>query len=85
MEIWLQSVRPKTQPPDELPVLLQAMLSLDYRNQALELLDRFLSVGEWTVQHVLDVGFYSVLKKLLNPQACEAVNPVSVGTNNILF
>lgn len=60
--VWLQSAR-WTHPtalsrrsPEQLPIVLQVLLSQAHRLWALELLARFLDLGEWAVRLALVVG-----------------------------
>lgn len=52
-------------PPDQLPVVLQVLLSQVHRVQALELLARFVDIGSWAVLEALFVGVFPYVLKLL--------------------
>ncbi|KAJ2505763.1 hypothetical protein IWW47_001902, partial [Coemansia sp. RSA 2052] len=52
-------------PPDELPAVLQVLLSQQYRLRALILLYRFMNLGPWAVDLALAVGIYPYMTKLL--------------------
>ena len=52
-------------PPLQLPIVLQLLLSPSHRRRALLLLARFLSRSTAAVQHVLDVGIFPYVLKLL--------------------
>ena len=66
--MWLRSA---SHQPDTraalayLPILLQVLLSLHHRIRALELLDRFLSLGPWAVKMAVSVNIVQYAYKLL--------------------
>ncbi|PIA17149.1 hypothetical protein COEREDRAFT_20747, partial [Coemansia reversa NRRL 1564] len=62
-EVWLQHTA--TTPPDELPAVLQVLLSQQYRMRALILLYRFMNLGPWAVDLAMAVGIYPYMSKLL--------------------
>lgn len=64
-------------PPDQLPVVLQVLLSQQHRVRALVLLGRFLDLGPWAVQLALGIGIYPYVLKLLQSAAAE-LKPVMV-------
>ncbi|KAI1809211.1 raptor N-terminal caspase like domain-containing protein [Poronia punctata] len=64
-------------PPDQLPVLLQVLLSQQHRVRALILLGRFLDLGPWAVQLALSIGIFPYVLKLLQSAAPE-LKPVMV-------
>ncbi|KAI9163340.1 Target of rapamycin complex 1 subunit mip1 [Paramyrothecium foliicola] len=64
-------------PPDQLPVVLQVLLSQQHRVRALILLGRFLDLGPWSVQLALSIGMYPYVLKLLQSAAAE-LKPVMV-------
>lgn len=53
------------EPPEQLPVLLQVLLSQIHRVRALELLRRFLELGPWAVNLSLSLGIFPYVMKLL--------------------
>ena len=57
--------RGERRPLQQLPVLLQALLSQSHRVRALLLLRRFLSLGGWAAQQALNVGIFQYVAKLL--------------------
>ena len=63
--------RGERRPLQQLPVLLQALLSQSHRVRALLLLRRFLSLGGWAVQQALNVGIFQYVAKLLHSSAAE--------------
>ncbi|KAL5906356.1 Target of rapamycin complex 1 subunit kog1 [Pyricularia oryzae] len=64
-------------PPEQLPVVLQVLLSQQHRVRALILLGRFLDLGPWAVQLALSIGIYPYVLKLLQSAAAE-LKPVMV-------
>ncbi|KAK3196298.1 Target of rapamycin complex 1 subunit kog1 [Lecanicillium sp. MT-2017a] len=64
-------------PPDQLPVLLQVLLSQQHRVRALILLGRFLDLGPWSVQLALSIGIFPYVLKLLQ-SAAQELKPVMV-------
>lgn len=64
-EVWLKYGVEQRQPPQQLPVVLQVLLSQVHRVKALELLARFLDLGSWAVGHALSVGIFPYVLKLL--------------------
>ena len=53
------------EPPEQLPIVLQVLLSQQHRLRALQLLERFLSLGRWAVRRALSVGIFPYVFKLL--------------------
>ncbi|KAG6028895.1 hypothetical protein E4U41_000542 [Claviceps citrina] len=64
-------------PPDQLPIVLQVLLSQQHRVRALILLGRFLDLGPWSVQLALSIGIFPYVLKLLQSAAPE-LKPVMV-------
>lgn len=58
-------------PPEQLPIVLQVLLSNVHRMRALELLGRFLDLGPWAVNLALSVGIFPYVLKLLQSFAKE--------------
>ncbi|CAM9351812.1 unnamed protein product [Choristocarpus tenellus] len=56
-------------PPEQLPVVLQVLLSQAHRLRALVLLRRFLDLGPWAVNLSLSVGIFPYVLKLLQVSA----------------
>ncbi|XP_072932335.1 regulatory-associated protein of mTOR isoform X2 [Epargyreus clarus] len=56
-------------PPDQLPMVLQVLLSTLHRVRALQILCRFLALGAWAVKAVLAVGIFPYMLKLLQASA----------------
>ncbi|PHH51083.1 Target of rapamycin complex 1 subunit mip1 [Ceratocystis fimbriata CBS 114723] len=67
----------KQQPPEQLPVVLQVLLSQQHRVRALILLGRFLDLGPWAVQLALSIGIFPYVLKLLQSTAME-LRPVMI-------
>ena len=61
----------KKAPPQQLPVLLQVLLSPVHRVRALELLYEFLELGTWAVELSLSVGVFPYVQKLLQTTAVD--------------
>eukprot|EP00762_Andalucia_godoyi_P006330 ANDGO_05832.mRNA.1 Regulatory-associated protein of TOR 2 len=57
--------------PEQLPIVLQVLLSQTHRFRALKLLARFLDLGPWAVNLSLAVGIFPYVLKLLQSQAAE--------------
>lgn len=58
-------------PPEQLPIVLQVLLSQVHRLRALELLGKFLDLGPWAVNLALSVGIFPYVLKLLQSSAKE--------------
>ncbi|CAG5031418.1 unnamed protein product [Parnassius apollo] len=56
-------------PPDQLPMVLQVLLSTLHRVRALQILCKFLALGPWAVKSVLAVGIFPYMLKLLQASA----------------
>ncbi|KAJ3102895.1 hypothetical protein HDU97_000208 [Phlyctochytrium planicorne] len=63
--------------PEQLPIVLQVLLSQVHRLRALMLLSRFLDLGSWSVTLALSVGIFPYVLKLLQSPAAE-LKPVLV-------
>ncbi|CDK28584.1 unnamed protein product [Kuraishia capsulata CBS 1993] len=70
-EIWLQYGSSTKEPPEQLPVVLQVLLSQAHRLRALVLLSRFLDLGPWAVYLALSIGIFPYILKLLQSPAPE--------------
>ncbi|KAL2330577.1 hypothetical protein Fmac_018158 [Flemingia macrophylla] len=64
-EMWLDHGSEHKKPPEQLPIVLQALLSQCHRYRALVLLGRFLDMGQWAVDLALSVGIFPYVLKLL--------------------
>jgi regulator-associated protein of mTOR len=90
-EVWLQhdgsvsshlSLKPKTphlarKPPDQLPIVLQVLLSQAHRLRALILLSKFVDLGPWAVRLALSIGIFPYVQKLLQSPAVD-LKPVLI-------
>lgn len=70
-QVWLQGNPDPQNPPEQLPIVLQVLLSQAHRIRALELLEKFLDIGPWAVNLALNVGIFPYVLKLLQSQALE--------------
>lgn len=70
-QVWLEGNPDPQNPPEQLPIVLQVLLSQAHRIRALELLEKFLDIGPWAVQLALNVGIFPYVLKLLQSQAVE--------------
>ncbi|WOG96096.1 hypothetical protein DCAR_0415426 [Daucus carota subsp. sativus] len=64
-EVWLDHGSEHKKPPEQLPIVLQVLLSQCHRVHALVLLGRFLDMGPWAVDLALSVGIFPYVLKLL--------------------
>lgn len=67
-QVWLQLGSEERTAPEQLPIVLQVLLSQVHRMRALELLGKFLDLGPWAVNLALSVGIFPYVLKLL--QSC---------------
>lgn len=70
-EVWLEFGSEKKNPPEQLPIVLQVLLSKAHRLKALKLLAKFLDLGHWAVNLALSVGIFPYILKLLQSAASE--------------
>lgn len=64
-QVWLSCGVRGRRPPEQLPVVLQVLLSHNHRLRALDLLGRFCDLGPWAVNQALSVGIFPYVLKLL--------------------
>lgn len=64
-------------PPDQLPIVLQVLLSQVHRLRALILLSQFLDLGPWAVNLALSIGIFPYVLKLLQSPAAD-LKPVLI-------
>ncbi|KAF8849776.1 TORC1 growth control complex subunit Kog1 [Acephala macrosclerotiorum] len=76
-EVYLNQGAVTQKPPDQLPVVLQVLLSQQHRVRALILLGKFLDMGPWAVNLALSIGIFPYVLKLLQSAAAE-LKPVMV-------
>uniref|UniRef100_A0A8D8TJF2 Regulatory-associated protein of mTOR n=1 Tax=Cacopsylla melanoneura TaxID=428564 RepID=A0A8D8TJF2_9HEMI len=70
-QVWLDLGSEQRTPPEQLPIVLQVLLSQVHRLRALELLGRFVDLGPWAVNLALSVGIFPYVLKLLQSIAKE--------------
>lgn len=56
-------------PPEQLPIVLQLLLSQPHRLRALILLSKFVDLGPWAVHFALVIGIFPFISKLLQSPA----------------
>jgi len=77
-QVWLKLERiSQNSVPEQLPIVLQVLLSQAHRSRALELLGKFLNLGPQAVDHALSVGIFPYILKLLQTTAKD-VKPLLV-------
>ena len=76
-EVYLSSGPSRDEAPDQLPIVLQVLLSQVHRLRALILLSKFLDLGPWAVQLALSIGIFPYVVKLLQAASLE-LKPVMV-------
>lgn len=67
--LYLEDGAPQRKEPEQLPIVLQVLLSQVHRVRALVLLARFLDFGPWAVNLALSIGIFPYVLKLLQSQA----------------
>lgn len=70
-DVWLKGNPDESNPPEQLPIVLQVLLSQAHRIRALELLEKFLDIGGWAVNLALNVGIFPYVLRLLQSPAVE--------------
>lgn len=70
-QVWLSLGKHDRTQPDQLPIVLQVLLSQVHRLRALDLLSQFLDLGPWAVNLSLSVGIFPYVLKLLKSLANE--------------
>jgi regulator-associated protein of mTOR len=76
-QVYLSEDATEKKIPEQLPVVLQVLLSQVHRLRALILLSKFLDLGPWAVNLALGIGIFPYVLKLLQSQAME-LKPVMV-------
>lgn len=76
-EVYLTQGAVEQKVPEQLPIVLQVLLSQVHRLRALILLSSFLDHGPWAVNLALSIGIFPYVLKLLQSQANE-LKPVMV-------
>ena len=64
-------------PPEQLPIVLQVLLSQAHRLRALILLSKFVDLGPWAVHQALEIGIFPYVQRLLQSPAVE-LRPVLI-------
>ncbi|CED83367.1 Guanine nucleotide binding protein MIP1 [Phaffia rhodozyma] len=70
-------VHQERRPPEQLPIVLQVLLSQTHRLRALILLSKFVDLGPWAVRQALDIGIFPYVQRLLLSPAIE-LRPVLI-------
>lgn len=70
-DVWLQYGSSKKEAPEQLPIVLQVLLSQAHRLRALQLLSKFLDLGPWAVYLSLSIGMCPYIQKLLQSPSPE--------------
>jgi regulator-associated protein of mTOR len=70
-EVWLSPGELGGMSPEQLPIVLQVLLSQAHRLRALRLLGRFFDLGPWAVNLALSVGIFPYVLKLLQSPVLE--------------
>ncbi|KAF2007518.1 hypothetical protein P154DRAFT_592980 [Amniculicola lignicola CBS 123094] len=76
-EVYLTQGAVEQKIPEQLPIVLQVLLSQVHRLRALILLSKFLDLGPWAVNLALSIGIFPYVLKLLQSQAIE-LKPVMI-------
>lgn len=76
-DVWLQYGSSKKEAPEQLPIVLQVLLSQAHRLRALQLLAKFLDLGPWAVYLSLSIGMCPYIQKLLQSPSPE-LKPVLI-------
>jgi regulator-associated protein of mTOR len=76
-EVYLSQGALERKAPDQLPIVLQVLLSQVHRLRALILLGRFLDLGPWAVNLALKIGIFPYVLKLLQ-SAAQELKPVLI-------
>ncbi|KZF19270.1 WD-repeat protein Mip1 [Xylona heveae TC161] len=76
-EVYLSHGAVEQKAPDQLPIVLQVLLSQVHRLRALILLSKFLDLGPWAVNLALSIGIFPYVLKLLQ-SAAQELKPVMV-------
>src|SRR6185369_12185938 len=74
--VWLERGSIYQKPPQQLPIVLQVLLSQVHRSRALGLLSKFLDLGPWAVNLALSIGIFPYVLKLLQSLAADLKPPL---------
>ncbi|CAG8530543.1 8144_t:CDS:2 [Ambispora leptoticha] len=75
-QVWLVKGAVTQRPPEQLPIVLQVLLSQVHRSRALGLLSKFLDLGPWAVNLALSIGIFPYVLKLLQSPAADLKPPL---------
>ncbi|KEI41870.1 uncharacterized protein L969DRAFT_83722 [Mixia osmundae IAM 14324] len=70
------TLRPLSTHPEQLPIVLQVLLSQAHRLRALILLCKFLDLGPWAVNLALSIGIFPYVLKLLQAPSADLRPPL---------
>jgi len=70
-EVWLSLGPQQKKVPEQLPIVMQVLLSQSHRLRALKLLASFLQTGPWAVDVALSMGIFPYVLKLLQSPTLE--------------
>lgn len=76
-DLWVKYGANSRHPPEQLPIVLQVLLSQVHRVRTLVLLSRFLDLGPWAVYLSLSIGIFPYVSKLLQSPSHE-LKPILV-------
>ncbi|CAG8587642.1 23373_t:CDS:2 [Gigaspora margarita] len=75
-EVWLSKGSVSHKPPEQLPIVLQVLLSQVHRSRALGLLSKYLDLGPRAVSLALSIGIFPYVLKLLQSPAADLKPPL---------
>lgn len=70
-DVWLDMGPDQRDPPEQLPIMLQALLSPSHRVKVLPLLSKYMQTGPIAVDLVLSVGIFPYVQQLLRSKSAE--------------
>ncbi|CAG8437461.1 2822_t:CDS:2 [Diversispora eburnea] len=75
-QVWLSKGSVSQKPPEQLPIVLQVLLSQVHRSRALGLLSKYLDLGPRAVSLALSIGIFPYVLKLLQSPAQDLKPPL---------
>lgn len=75
-QVWLSRGSVSLKPPEQLPIVLQVLLSQVHRSRALGLLSKYLDLGPRAVSLALSIGIFPYVLKLLQSPAADLKPPL---------
>ncbi|CAG8664906.1 6271_t:CDS:2, partial [Racocetra persica] len=75
-QVWLSKGSVSQKPPEQLPIVLQVLLSQVHRSRALGLLSKYLDLGPRAVSLALSIGIFPYVLKLLQSPAADLKPPL---------